>query len=316
MENIRTRMEVSMAKGQVRDVHTRVVRAPLDTVGALIDRLGGDDDPLFPTPRWSPMRFDRPLGVGADGGHGPVRYRVSAYEPGRRIRFDFEPGPSGYHEIRVRELGPERCEVEHVLEQRFGAAERLLWETLVKTVHGAVVEELFDNIERAATGAVSGTPVREPFRVRLANRLTWPRARAVELPAGARLARAAFAHTDFQDAWRMEILPGMPESPEAWQGVLRGAFPVLGREGGEILLGKDAPHLDFRASILVADGHVTLGTVVRTHHVGGRLYFALVRRFHPLMVRLMLRRTHRRLANAAPSAGERAYSARARDYSG
>ncbi|MFG3258688.1 DUF2867 domain-containing protein [Streptomyces sp. NPDC048172] len=297
-------------KGQVRDVHTRVVRAPLDTVAALLDRIGGEDDPLFPTPVWPPMRFDRPLGVGADGGHGFVRYRVSAYEPGRRIRFDFTDGSGGFHEIRIRALDAERCHVEHALEQRFGAGERLLWEAVIKAVHGAVVEEMLDNVERAATGAVSGAPFQRPLRVRLFNRLTWPRARAVDLPAEARLARAAFPRTDFQDAWQLEIQPGMPERPEAWQGVLRGAFPVLGRdhEDREILLGKDARHLDFRASVLVADGRVTLGTVVRTHHAGGRLYFALVRRVHPLMVRLMLRRTHRRLALAAPSAGEREWN--------
>ncbi|KPC63695.1 hypothetical protein ADL35_47580, partial [Streptomyces sp. NRRL WC-3753] len=58
-------------------------------------------------------------------------------------------------------------------------------------------------------------------------------------------------------------------------------------------------------------GRVTLRTVVRTHHAGGRLYFALVRRVHPVLARAMLRRTHRRLALAAPSAGEREWAARA-----
>ncbi|MFF8369395.1 hypothetical protein ACF05W_11190 [Streptomyces lydicus] len=33
----------------VRDVHARTVAAPADAVGALLDRLGGDRDPLFPT---------------------------------------------------------------------------------------------------------------------------------------------------------------------------------------------------------------------------------------------------------------------------
>ena len=98
----------------------------------------------------------------------------------------------------------------------------------------------------------------------------------------------------------------MPQEPAAWEGVLRGAsFPVAGRSADEILLGRDAWHLDFRASILVADGRVTLGTVVRTHRLSGRLYFAAVRLVHPFMARTMLRRTHRRLALSAPAAGER-----------
>ncbi|MGP8297740.1 DUF2867 domain-containing protein [Streptomyces inhibens] len=289
----------------VRDVHARTVAAPAETVGALLDRLGSASDPLFPAPAWPPMRFDRPLGVGADGGHGFVRYRVGAYEPGRRIRFDFTDEGGGFHEATVRPLGPDSCRVEHVLESRLPFARRMLWTLAIRPVHGTVVEELFDNIERAATGRVL-TPVRRSPRVRLLNRLLWDRPRAVDLPAAARLAHGAFPRTDFQDAWQMELLPGMPQEPEAWEGVLRGAsFPVVGRADGEILLGKDARHLDFRASILVADGRVTLGTVARLHNTAGRLYFAVVRLVHPFMARMMLRRIHRRLALAAPSAAER-----------
>ncbi|TJZ54435.1 DUF2867 domain-containing protein [Streptomyces piniterrae] len=291
--------------GMVRDVHTRTIPASADIVGALIDRLGDDDDPLFPTPAWAPMRFDRPLGVGADGGHGPVRYRVGAHEPGRHLRFDFTDGQTGFHSITVVPLGPDSCRIEHVLESGLRGMERLLWHLAIRAVHATVVEEVFDNVERVVTGRVR-EPVRWSPRVRLFNRLEWSRAKGIALPAEARLARRAFPRTDFEDAWQLDLRPGMPADPAAWQGVLRGAsFPVVGREDGEILLGEDAGHLDFRASLLVADGRVTLGTVVRFHHAGGRLYWAFVRRVHPFMARLMLRRTHRRLALAAPSAGER-----------
>ncbi|MEW2439951.1 DUF2867 domain-containing protein [Streptomyces caniferus] len=291
----------------IREVHSRAVRAPAETVGALLDRLGrGEDDPLFPTPAWPPMRFDRPLGVGADGGHAFVRYRVSAYEPGRRVRFDFTAGQAGWHEFGVRPVGPDSCRVEHVLESRPSPVVALTWLLGIRLVHGAVVEEAFDNIERAATGRPL-TPARRSARVRLLSRLLWDRPRAVPLPATARLAHDAFPRTDFQDAWQMELRPGMPQEPEAWQCVLgrSSGFPVLGRTHDEILLGEDARHLDFRASVQVADGRVTLGTVVRIHRTTGRLYFAVVRRFHPFLARAMLRRCHRRLALAAPSAGER-----------
>ncbi|MEU5211548.1 DUF2867 domain-containing protein [Streptomyces sp. NPDC020742] len=287
----------------VREVHTRTVPAPAETVGALLDRLGADDDPLFPTPAWPAMRFDRPLAVGADGGHGPMRYRVSVHEPGRRVRFDFPDG-RGWHEVAVYPDGPDRCRVEHVLHSRQTLLTSLVWHLAIGSGHATVVEELLDNAERAAGGTPA--PARRPLRARLAHRALWARPRAVELPAAARLAHQAFPRTDFQDAWQMELLPGMPRRPEAWAGGLRGAaFPVVGRTDGEVLLGRDARHLDFRASILVADGTVTLGTVVRLHNAAGRLYFAVVRHLHPVMARLMLRRIHRRLALAALSAGER-----------
>ncbi|MEU1407260.1 DUF2867 domain-containing protein [Streptomyces sp. NPDC005728] len=176
-------------------------------------------------------------------------------------------------------------------------------------MHDTVIEELFDNAERAVTGTAA-SPVRWSPWVRLLHRLMWEKAAASDLPAGAGLARASFEQTHYSDAWRMTMRPGMPRDAESWRGVLRGAsFPVMGREGGEVLLGEDAGHLDFRASILVDDCQVTLSTVVRIHNWRGRLYWAVVKRVHPFMARTMLRRIHRRLALAAPSAAERAQSA-------
>ncbi|MEU6672056.1 DUF2867 domain-containing protein [Streptomyces sp. NPDC046727] len=290
----------------IRNVHSRTIEAPAQAVGALLDRLSSPHDPLWPAPAWPPMRFDRPLGVGADGGHGFVRYRVTAYEPGRRVRFTFHPPMSGHHEFVVEPLGRERCRLRHTLELQRGGPMALGWAPAVRWMHDTVVEEVFDNAERATTGTATA-PVRWSPWVRLLHRLTWEKATAGDLPAGARLARAAFGRVDHSDAFRMPLRPGMPRDPESWRGVLRGAsFPVVGREGGEVLLGEDAGHLDFRASILVDDGHVTLGTVVRIHNRRGRWYWAAVRRVHPFMARTMLRRTHRRLALAAPAAAERA----------
>ncbi|MFF4550585.1 DUF2867 domain-containing protein [Streptomyces sp. NPDC001435] len=71
------------------------------------------------------------------------------------------------------------------------------------------------------------------------------------------------------------------------------------------MLGEDASHLDFRASVLGDDSSVTLATAVRLHNTRGRLYFAVVRRVHPYMARRALRRAHRRVAFAARPAGER-----------
>ncbi|ORT56844.1 DUF2867 domain-containing protein [Streptomyces sp. CB03238] len=287
----------------VRNVHARVIEAPAGRVGALLDRIAADDDPLFPTPAWSPIRFDRPLGVGADGGHGPVRYRVTAYTPGRSVRFDFAPPSNGHHRLDVESLGPGRCRMVHTLEQRQGPGQALVWSLLVRAVHDTVVEELLDNAERAATGRTAARPATRTPRVRLLHRLGYARPAAAPVPASARLARTAFARPDFTDAWRLPLAPGMDRDPRAWRGVL--PFPVKAVEGDELLLGEDAGHLDFRASLLVDQEGVTLSTVVKTHNRLGRLYFGVVRQVHPFMARRMLRRTHRRLALSAPTAGER-----------
>ncbi|MGW7363030.1 DUF2867 domain-containing protein [Streptomyces sp. NPDC054841] len=292
----------------VRNVHERIVQAPADVVGALIDRLSADDDPLFPTPAWPPMRFDRPLGVGAEGGHGFVRYKVGAYEPGRSVRFDFTPPGNGCHRVDVEPAGPGRCRVVHVLEQQQTLRKYLVWALAIRPMHDVVVEELLDNVERAATGSLR-RPVRWSPWVRLMHRLVGVRPKAVSVPGEARLARDAFDRADFEDAWQLPLGPGMDRDPRAWRDVL--PFAVKAVEGNELLMGEDAGHLDFRASLLIGECDVTLTTVVKTHNLRGRLYFALVRRVHPFMARLMLRRTHRRLALGAPSAAERHYTFRA-----
>jgi len=290
----------------IRSVHERTVEAPAQTVGLLLDQLSSPHDPVWPAPAWPPMRFDRPLGVGADGGHGFVRYGVTAYEPGRRICFDFNPPMRGYHEIVVEPLKQDRCRLRHTLESERRGAMLLGWPVAVRWMHDTVLEEFFDNVERSTTGTVRSPLRRSPW-VRLLHRLTWEKAAAANIPASARLARTAFERTDYSDAWQMRLRPGMPQDPESWRGVLRGApFLVVGRKGGEVLLGEDAGHLDFRASILVDDRTVTLSTVVRIHNWRGRLYWALVKRVHPFMARTMLRRIHRRLALTAPTAAERA----------
>ncbi|GHC65595.1 DUF2867 domain-containing protein [Streptomyces flavofungini] len=290
--------------GVVRNEHERVIEAPAAAVGALFDRLSAADDPIFPTPAWPAMTFDRPLGVGAVGGHGPVRYRVTAYEPGRRVRFGFTEPENGFHEISVAPLGERRCRLRHVLETEPRGRERILWPTVIRPVHDTMVEEVLDNAERVATGRCAH-PVRRSRWVRLLHALDWHRPGTVAVPAGARLLRGALDRPAYQDAYRMPMLPGLPRDPRAWSHMLREDFPVLGCADGELLLRVDVAGVTARASILVDDAHITLSTYARPDTPRGRLYWGVVRLAHPFMARLMLRRTHRALALAAPSAGER-----------
>ncbi|GGR94175.1 hypothetical protein GCM10010252_36150 [Streptomyces aureoverticillatus] len=300
--------------GVVRNEHERVIKAPAAVVGALFDRLSAADDPIFPTPAWDAMIFDRPLAVGVIGGHGPVRYTVTEYEPGRRVRFDFTDPDNGFHEISVEPLGERRCRVRHVLETEPRGMDRILWPTVVRPLHDTIIEEVFDNAERVATGGCV-RPVRWSRWVRLLNALDWDRPETVAVPEGAKLLRGSLDRPAYQDAYRMRMLPGLPREPRAWAPMLREDFPVLGCAGGELLLQVDIAGLTARASILVDDQHVTLSTYARPDTRRGRLYWSVVRLAHPFMARLMLRRTHRALALAAPSAAEREAARRVSDPS-
>lgn len=148
----------------VLNIHTRRVPGTAAEAGVLLDSLAGEDDRLWPGDRWPPMRFDRPLAAGAVGGHGPVRYTVQEYEPGRRIRFRFT-GPrgfDGFHEFAVRPAGDNAVELEHLLVLRPHGAARLAWPFGFRWLHDACLEDCFDRAELALTGSV-----RRPARWRL-----------------------------------------------------------------------------------------------------------------------------------------------------
>ncbi|MFE1875768.1 DUF2867 domain-containing protein [Streptomyces sp. NPDC059496] len=289
----------------VRNVHERIIPASADCVGALLDRVSAPDDPIFPTPVWPAMVLDRPLGVGADGGHGRVRYCVTAYVPGRSVRFDTTGGAmgQGYHRFDVEPLGTDRCRVVHVLELTMPVRRFLQWKMAIQPVHDTMIEEVFDNIERGALGRPPHAPTRRRPRALLVNWLFWARPRAVPVPSHARLLHEDVPRPDFADAWCLPMPPGMSRDPGDWRHVL--PFPVRGTADRELMTGKDASHLEFRSSIVIEDDTVTLATAVRLHNTRGRLYFAVAGLAHPYMARLMLRRAHRRLAFIARPAGER-----------
>ncbi len=74
-----------------------------------------------------------------------------------------------------------------------------------------------------------------------------------------------------------------------------GRFPLISRSPRRVVLGLDDRHLDFRILVDVADlgdrtQSVTASTVVRTHNLPGRVYLAIVKPFHRVIVPAMLTR--------------------------
>lgn len=159
----------------VFDAHERVVRAPEEVVGALLDRLGSDDDPIWPSDRWPKLVLDQPLSVGARGGHGPIRYHVVEYEPGHLVRFRFSspPGFLGHHAFileRAADQGGEAVRLRHIVTMTPVDNARLTWPLVWKPLHDALMEDALDRAESAATGRAI-VPRPWPPYVRLLRRL-------------------------------------------------------------------------------------------------------------------------------------------------
>jgi hypothetical protein len=89
------------------------------------------------------MVLDRPLQVGAVGGHGPIRYTVEAYQPGESIRFRFT-GPKGFdgwHGYEVVTAGPEAVKLRHTLEMTTSGLATLSWPFMYRPLHDALIED-------------------------------------------------------------------------------------------------------------------------------------------------------------------------------
>jgi len=127
----------------VLNVHQRDFDLPAEQVGSLIDTLASPADRLWPKEIWPPMAFDRPLEVGAVGGHGPIRYRIEDYQPGRSIRFRFL-GPSGFdgfHAFDVSESASGITVLRNTLEMNPHGPALLTWPLIFRPLHDALMED-------------------------------------------------------------------------------------------------------------------------------------------------------------------------------
>lgn len=156
----------------IHNVHRREFRTTEARLGELLDKIAGPDDRLWPKEHWPPVVLDRPLGVGADGGHGPIRYSVEEYEPGRRVVFRFRPPTpvAGKHVFEVLPGGaPGTAVLRHVLTGRPTGTGLLSWAVAIRWMHDAVLEEVLDRAGRAV-GDPPGRPAQWSPWVRLCRR--------------------------------------------------------------------------------------------------------------------------------------------------
>ena len=134
---------------KVLNIHERKIEASEEQVGKLIDSLSSKEDRLWPKHLWPPMEFDRPLGVGAEGGHGPIRYFVEEYATGKSIKFCFT-GPKGFSGFHAYEIvsGPKQtCILRHTLKMNTYGPAICSWPIVFRPLHDALIEDSFATAE-------------------------------------------------------------------------------------------------------------------------------------------------------------------------
>lgn len=128
---------------KVINIHERELEADYKQVAKIIDSLSSKDDFLWPKQCWPRMKFDRPLGVGAKGGHGPIGYCVVAYNPGQSIKFCFTSpkGFNGFHEFDIVESTHRSVLLRHTIEMELEGSALLTWSLVIRPLHDALLED-------------------------------------------------------------------------------------------------------------------------------------------------------------------------------
>jgi len=128
---------------KVLNIHERELKADYEQAAKLIDSLSSGDDLIWPNQCWPRMKFDRPLSVGAKGGHGPIGYVVEAYKPGQSIKFCFTSpkGFNGFHKFDVVKNTHQPVLLRHTIEMELKGAALLTWPLIIQPLHDALLED-------------------------------------------------------------------------------------------------------------------------------------------------------------------------------
>lgn len=104
---------------------------------------------VWPTENWPAMIFKEGIKVGAEGGHGPIRYSVEKYDPNSIIQFRFlRPlGFNGIHKFEVKELSDRQTMVTHFIDMKVNIRGAIIWLIAVRSLHNALVEDGLDKVE-------------------------------------------------------------------------------------------------------------------------------------------------------------------------
>ena len=70
---------------RVTNIHKRQISQPIAELAMVFNTLSTDNDMILATDKWSPMKLDKGLQVGSKGGHGPMKYFVTEYQPEKSI---------------------------------------------------------------------------------------------------------------------------------------------------------------------------------------------------------------------------------------
>lgn len=138
---------------KVLNIHKRSINQPKKIIVDHLKTLATEQDCIWPKENWPALRFKDGLKMGAEGGHGPIRYFVEAYNPDEIIQFRFTKptGFNGIHKFEIKELTENKTEISHTIEMDTTGKGTLSWVFGIRSLHNALIEDAFDKFENMFT---------------------------------------------------------------------------------------------------------------------------------------------------------------------
>ncbi len=134
---------------KILNIHKRILNEPKENITELLATLSTENDRIWPKEKWPAMRFKSGIGLGAKGGHGPIRYTVEKYDPQSLIQFRFSSPKefNGIHKFEICELSSTQTKIKHTIDMKAIGKGTLIWNLAVRSLHNALIEDAFDKLE-------------------------------------------------------------------------------------------------------------------------------------------------------------------------
>lgn len=137
---------------KVLNIHQRTIEQPAAELVKLFGTLASENDRMLATDKWPAMKLDRGLQVGSKGGHGPIKYFITDYQPGESVTFQFDMTRfNGHHRFEIIPAGAHQTQLLHVIDMNTTGFATLKWALAIRWLHDAYIEDAFDKVENQFT---------------------------------------------------------------------------------------------------------------------------------------------------------------------
>lgn len=133
---------------RIKNEHGRSIARPPREVFEALERVGTDDDSIWPAPSIPFERTPGPLRVGeTKERHGIIRAVLDELDADKKMvwRADL-PFLKGTHGFEITET-PTGCDVAHVLDAKLAWWFVPIWVFKVRGIHDRILERLLDRLE-------------------------------------------------------------------------------------------------------------------------------------------------------------------------